>query len=91
VSHRSKSSGQTVPGSDYYFVMRIVFALILATGLAGCDLAGTAVATGAGASAELKQAQGAQQTEEQVRQQVEQATHAHMERIQQSDTEKDAQ
>jgi hypothetical protein len=40
---------------------------------AGCGLAGTAVATGAGAAAEVQQAQQAKATEDKVKSQLDQA------------------
>ena len=69
--------------------MRTLFAIALTASLAGCGLAGTAATTAVGGSAELKQAQTAKETEDRVRQQVNQATHQHVEQIDQ--TEKDAQ
>jgi fructose-1,6-bisphosphatase/sedoheptulose 1,7-bisphosphatase-like protein len=69
--------------------MRTCLAIVLTAGLAGCGLAGTAATTAVGGSVELKQAQTARQTEDRVRQQVDQATHQHVEQIDQ--TEKDAQ
>jgi hypothetical protein len=70
-------------------MIRSLSCMLLALTLAGCDLAGTAVATGAGASAEMKQAQQAKQTEDQVRQNLDDAMHAHREQIDQA--EKDSQ
>jgi hypothetical protein len=49
---------------------RIIVALLLTSGLAGCGLAGTGAAAAAGGVSEVQQAQQAKQTEEQVRQQV---------------------
>ena len=69
--------------------MRALSAMVLTISLAGCDLAGTAATTAAGASAELQQARQAKQTEDQVRQQLDPATHQHVEQIEQS--EKDTQ
>lgn len=50
---------------------------LLAAGLcAGCGLAGTAVATGTGAAAEVQQAQQAKQTEDRVKRELDQAQQA---------------
>ncbi len=47
---------------------------LFAAGLcAGCGLAGTAVATGTGAAAEVQQAQQAKQTEDRVKRQLDEA------------------
>jgi hypothetical protein len=43
---------------------------------AGCGLAGTTVATGTGAAAEVQEAQQAKQTEDRVKREVEQAQQA---------------
>jgi hypothetical protein len=50
--------------------------LLAASLVAGCDLAGTAVATGAGASAEIQQAQQAKQDEARVKRELDQAQQA---------------
>ena len=69
--------------------MRTLACLLLAVCLSGCDLVGTTAATATGASAEVKQAQDAKKTEEQVRQQVELDVQQHKHQIDQQ--EKDAQ
>jgi hypothetical protein len=69
--------------------MRTLACLLLTVCLSGCDLVGTTAATATGASAEVKQAQDAKRTEEQVRQQVELDVQEHKRQMEQQ--EKDAQ
>jgi hypothetical protein len=57
-------------------MIRIIFPLLAAALCAGCGLAGTAVATGTGAAAEVQQAQQAKQTEDRVKRELDQAQQA---------------
>jgi hypothetical protein len=57
-------------------LLRMALPLLAASLCAGCGLAGTAVATGTGAAAEVQQAQQAKQIEDHVKSQVEQAQQA---------------
>ncbi|HEY4340748.1 MAG TPA: hypothetical protein VGM97_12460 [Steroidobacteraceae bacterium] len=57
-------------------MIRIIFPLLAALLCAGCGLAGTAVATGTGAAAEVQQAQQAKQTEDRVKRELDQAQQA---------------
>jgi hypothetical protein len=57
-------------------MIRIFFPLLAALLCAGCGLAGTAVATGTGAAAEVQQAQQAKQTEDRVKRELDQAQQA---------------
>jgi Na+-translocating ferredoxin:NAD+ oxidoreductase RNF subunit RnfB len=57
-------------------MIRVVFPLLIAALCTGCGLAGTAVATGTGAAAEVQQAQQAKQTEDRVKRELEQAQQA---------------
>ena len=50
--------------------------LLVTTLTAGCGLAGTAVATGTGAAAEVQEAQQAKETEARVQRELDQAQHA---------------
>ncbi len=50
--------------------------LVAATMCAGCGLAGTAVATGTGAAAEVQEAQQAKATEDRVQRQLDEAQRA---------------
>jgi hypothetical protein len=54
-------------------LLRLTLPLVAAGLCAGCGLAGTAVATGAGAEAEVQQAQQAKQTEDRVKRELDQA------------------
>jgi hypothetical protein len=54
-------------------VLRLSLPLLAAALCAGCGLAGTAVATGTGAAAEVQQAQQAKQTEDKVKRELDQA------------------
>jgi hypothetical protein len=54
-------------------MIRMIFPLLAAALCTGCGLAGTAVATGTGAAAEVQQAQQAKQLEDRVKREVEQA------------------
>ena len=54
-------------------LLRLALPLLLASLCAGCDLAGTAVATGAGATAEVEQAKQAKQTEDRVKRELDAA------------------
>jgi hypothetical protein len=54
-------------------MIRVVFPLLVAALCTGCGLAGTAVATGAGAAAEVQEAQQAKQTEDRVKRELDQA------------------
>ncbi len=56
-------------------LLRLVAPLLVAGLCAGCGLAGTAVATGTGAAAEVQQAQQAKQTEDRVKRELDQAQH----------------
>jgi hypothetical protein len=66
-----------------------LMSIMLTGSLAGCGLVGVTATTATGAGVELKDAQQAKQTEDQVRQQVEQLTQQHAAQISQG--EKDAQ
>jgi hypothetical protein len=57
-------------------VLRLTLPLLAAGLCAGCGLAGTAVATGTGAAAEVQQAQQAKQTEDRVKRELDQAQQA---------------
>ncbi len=57
-------------------LLYVALPMLMAALCAGCDLAGTAVATGAGASAEVQQAQQAKQTEDRVKRELDEAQHA---------------
>lgn len=57
-------------------LLAILLPVSVAALLAGCGLAGTAVATGTGAAAEVQQAQQAKQTEDRVKRELEQAQQA---------------
>jgi hypothetical protein len=57
-------------------VLRLTLPLLTAGLCAGCGLAGTAVATGTGAAAEVQQAQQAKQTEARVQRELDQAQQA---------------
>jgi hypothetical protein len=57
-------------------LLRLVLPILAACLCAGCGLAGTAVATGVGASAEVQQAQQAKQTEDRVKRELDQAQQA---------------
>jgi Na+-translocating ferredoxin:NAD+ oxidoreductase RNF subunit RnfB len=54
-------------------MIRVVIPLLAAALCTGCGLAGTAVATGTGAAAEVQEAQQAKQTEDRVKRELEQA------------------
>jgi hypothetical protein len=54
-------------------MIRMIFPLLAAALCAGCGLAGTAVATGAGAAAEVQQAEQAKQMEDRVKRELDQA------------------
>jgi hypothetical protein len=66
--HSSKSSF-----SGYRRLLRLALPVFVTGLLAGCDLAGTAVATGAGAAAEVEQAKQAKSDEDKVKRELEQA------------------
>lgn len=53
-----------------------IMPVVAATLCAGCGLAGTAVATGTGAAAEVQQAQQAKQIEDRVKRELDQAQQA---------------
>jgi hypothetical protein len=57
-------------------LLRLALPVLAASLCAGCGLAGTTVATGAGATAEVQEAQQAKQTEDRVVHQVEAAQQA---------------
>jgi len=57
-------------------MLRIIFPVLAAALFTGCGLAGTAVATGTGAAAEVQQAQQAKQTEDRVKRELDQAQQA---------------
>jgi hypothetical protein len=57
-------------------MIRVVFPLLAAALCTGCGLAGTAVATGTGAAAEVQEAQQAKQTEDRVKRELDQAQQA---------------
>jgi hypothetical protein len=54
-------------------MIRMIFPLLAAALCAGCGLAGTAVATGAGAAADVQQAEQAKQMEDRVKRELDQA------------------
>ncbi len=54
-------------------VLYLALPLLAASLCAGCGLAGTAVATGTGAAAEVQQAQQAKPTEDRVKRELDQA------------------
>lgn len=54
-------------------VLRFALPLLAATLCAGCGLAGTTMAVGTGAAAEVQQAQQAKQTEDRVKRELDQA------------------
>ncbi len=54
----------------------VTVTLSVASLCAGCGLAGTAVATGTGAAAEVQQAQQAKETEDRVKRELDEAQHA---------------
>jgi hypothetical protein len=57
-------------------MIRLIFPLLAAALCTGCGLAGTAVATGTGAAAEVQQAQQAKQVEDRVKRELDQAQQA---------------
>ncbi len=57
-------------------IVQLAIPVMVAGLLAGCGLAGTAVATGTGAAAEVQQAQQAKQTEDRVKRELDQAQQA---------------
>ncbi len=57
-------------------LLRLALPLLVASLCAGCGLAGTAVATGAGATAELEEAKQAKQTEDRVKRELDAAQQA---------------
>jgi hypothetical protein len=57
-------------------LLRLALPLLAASLCAGCGLAGTAVATGTGAAAEVQQAQQAKQTEDRVKRELDEAQQA---------------
>lgn len=57
-------------------VLRLALPLVAAALSAGCGLAGTTVAAGTGAAAEVQQAQQAKQTEDRVKRELDQAQQA---------------
>jgi hypothetical protein len=57
-------------------LLRLALPLLAASLCAGCGLAGTAVATGAGATAELEEAKQAKQTEDRVKRELDAAQQA---------------
>jgi hypothetical protein len=57
-------------------MIRSIFPALAAALCAGCGLAGTAVATGTGAAAEVQQAQQAKQMEDRVKRELDQAQQA---------------
>jgi|SRR5580692_4521538 hypothetical protein len=59
-----------------YTIIRLALPLIAAGLCAGCGLAGTAVATGAGAAAEVQEAQQAKATEDRVKRELAEAQQA---------------
>jgi hypothetical protein len=54
-------------------LLRLALPVLAASLCAGCGLAGTAVATGTGAAAEVQQAQQAKQTEDRVKRELAEA------------------
>lgn len=62
--------------TDPVRVLRLILPLLAAGLCAGCGLAGTAVATGAGATAEVEQAKQAKATEDRVKRELDQAQQA---------------
>ena len=57
-------------------LLRLILPVLALGANAGCGLAGTAVATGAGAAAEVQDAKQAKQTEDRIKQQLDQAQQA---------------
>ena len=57
-------------------LLRLALPLLAASLCAGCGLAGTAVATGAGATAEVEEAKQAKQTEDRVKRELDAAQQA---------------
>ena len=57
-------------------LLRLALPLLAASLCGGCGLAGTAVATGTGAAAEVQQAQQAKQTEDRVKRELDEAQRA---------------
>ena len=57
-------------------LLRLILPVLALGASAGCGLAGTAVATGAGAAAEVQDAKQAKQTEDRIKQQLDQAQQA---------------
>lgn len=57
-------------------LLRLALPLLAASLCAGCGLAGTAVATGTGAAAEVQEAQQAKQTEDRVKRELDAAQQA---------------
>jgi hypothetical protein len=57
-------------------LLRLAVPALMAAASSGCGLAGTAVATGAGAASEVQEAQQAKQTEDRVRRQLDEAQQA---------------
>jgi Na+-translocating ferredoxin:NAD+ oxidoreductase RNF subunit RnfB len=57
-------------------LLRLALPVLAASLCAGCGLAGTAVATGTGAAAEVQEAQQAKQTEDRVKRELDQAQQA---------------
>ena len=70
---RGSDDGQTAWRPS---LLRLALPLVAASLCAGCGLAGTAVATGAGATAEVEQAQQAKQTEDRVKRELDAAQQA---------------
>ena len=65
------------PGPEIgWRLLRLALPMLAIGASAGCGLVGTTVATGAGAAAELQEAQQAKQTEDRVKQQLDQAQQA---------------
>ena len=56
--------------------LRLALPVLAIGACAGCGLAGLAVGTGAGATAEVQEAQQAKQTEDRIKQQLDQAQRA---------------
>ena len=63
-------------GGRRWSLLRLALPVLAGGACAGCGLAGTAVATGTGAAAEVQEARQARQTEDRVRQQLDQAQQA---------------
>src|ERR1700735_5644461 len=81
----------TIMGEETVMIRHIIIRLalpLIAAGLcAGCGLAGTAVATGAGAAAEVQEAQQAKQTEDRVVHQGEAAQQAASKQLNDSESQ----